>query len=90
MHDQMTATVLVNEGESTPFEVKTGVEQGCLKAPILFSIFISVAIIFAIPRVPVRKTNILFRFDGKLFNPPKTTCEDENHSGRSGKVSVCR
>ena len=68
MHDQMTVTVLVNDGDSTPFEVKTGVKQGCLKAPTLFSIFISVVLLIAYPRIPDQLIEIAFRFEGKLFN----------------------
>ncbi|PFX13419.1 Retrovirus-related Pol polyprotein from type-1 retrotransposable element R2 [Stylophora pistillata] len=68
MHDQMTTTVLVNDGNSTPFEVKIGVKQGCLKGPTLFSIFISVVFLIAYPRIPEQLNEIAFRFEGKLFN----------------------
>ncbi|PFX18122.1 LINE-1 retrotransposable element ORF2 protein [Stylophora pistillata] len=41
LHDNMSASVLI-DGESTEsFVVKTGVKQGCVIAPTLFSIFIS-------------------------------------------------
>ena len=40
LHDNMSASVLI-DGESTEsFEVKTGVKQGCVIAPTLLSIFI--------------------------------------------------
>lgn len=68
MHDQMTSTALVNDGASTPFEVKTGVKQSCLKAPTLFSIFISVVLLLAYPILPEQLIEIAFRFEGKLFN----------------------
>ena len=61
----MTATVLVKDGASTPFEVKTVVKQGCLKAPTLFSIFISVVLLIAYPRLPVQLIEIAFCFEGK-------------------------
>jgi len=71
MHEQMTATVLVNKGDSNPFNVTTGVKQGCLKAPTLFSIFIAVVLHIVHPRIPTRINEITYRFDGKLFNLPR-------------------
>ena len=42
LHDNMRATVLSNNAtESEPFSVSTGVKQGCVIAPTLFSIYIS-------------------------------------------------
>ncbi|KAL2088694.1 hypothetical protein ACEWY4_015593 [Coilia grayii] len=42
LHDDMTVTVVGNSGcETAPFKVHTGVKQGCVIAPTLFSIFIS-------------------------------------------------
>jgi len=67
LHDQMLATVLINSGDSEPFEVKTGVKQGCIKAPTLFSIFISVVILITKPRMPTQ-IHLNYRLDGKVFN----------------------
>lgn len=42
LHDNMSATVLTGFGDETePFRVDTGVKQGCVIAPSLFSIFIA-------------------------------------------------
>ena len=38
LHDEMTATVLYKGSESDPFAICTGVKQGCVVAPTLFSI----------------------------------------------------
>ena len=67
LHDQMMATVLISGGDSEPFEVKTGVKQGCIKAPTLFSIFIAVVILITKPRIPTQ-IHINYRLDGKVLN----------------------
>ena len=64
MHDQMQAAVLDPEEDSELFDVRTGVKQECLKAPTLFSIFISVVLLLANPRIP-RKIEISYRIDGR-------------------------
>ena len=40
LHDDMKATVITNSGESKPFQVRSGIMQGCVIAPTLFLIFI--------------------------------------------------
>ena len=67
LHDQMMATVLISGGDFEPFEVKTGVKQGCIKAPTLFSIFIAVVIRITNPRIPTQ-IHINYRLDGKVLN----------------------
>ena len=67
MHVGMMATVLDNDGGSEPFEVRTGVKQGCLKAATLFSIFIAVVMFIVAPRIP-NQIEIRYRIDGKIFN----------------------
>lgn len=63
----MTALVLV-DGEATgSFEVKTGVRQGCVVAPIRFSIFIS-AVLYLVTEKLSRGIDMQFRMDSKLFN----------------------
>ncbi|XP_061142364.1 uncharacterized protein LOC133159416, partial [Syngnathus typhle] len=41
LHDGMTATVLNNSSLTEPLTVETGVKQGCIIAPTLFSVFIA-------------------------------------------------
>ena len=52
---------------SDPFEIKTGVKQGCVLVPLLFIIFYS----FVIQETVTSCSDgvyIRFRTDGKLFN----------------------
>ena len=68
LHDGMTATVLSNSGSmSEPFTVETGVKQGCIIAPTLFSVFIA-AILHIIDKDLPQGIPIRYRTDGRLFN----------------------
>lgn len=64
----MSATVVSGGGiETEPFGVHTGVKQGCVIAPTLFSIFIS-AIIHLTGKDRPEGVRITYRFDGQLFS----------------------
>ena len=68
LHDGMTATVLNNSGSlSEPFTVETGVKQGCIIAPTLFSVFIAF-ILHLIGKELPQGIPIWYRTDGRLFN----------------------
>ena len=68
LHDNMSATVLSGGGNETePFGVHTGVKQGCVIAPTLFSIFIS-AILHLVGQHLPDGVKIMYRTDGQLFN----------------------
>ena len=41
LHDGMTGRVLHDGSASSPFPIRTGVKQGCVLAPTLFSIFLA-------------------------------------------------
>lgn len=67
LHDDMTATVIAN-GESTdPFKVKSGVKQGCIAAPTLFSIFIASILHLMDNQLPPG-ISITYRTDGGIYN----------------------
>ena len=67
LHDNMSASVLIDGEATESFEVKTGVKQGCVIAPTLFSIFISAVLYLVTERLP-RGIDMQYRMDGKLFN----------------------
>ena len=68
LHDNMSATVLSGSGDETePFQVDTGVKQGCVIAPTLFSIFIA-AILHLTSKLLPQGVNIMYRTDGQLLN----------------------
>lgn len=68
LHDNMSATVLSGSGDETePFRVDTGVKQGCVIAPTLFSIFIAAILHFTGKHLP-QGVKIMSRTDRQLFN----------------------
>ena len=65
MHDEMSASVLVCGTPTAKFPVSTGVKQGCVMAPTLFNLFLSVLMkIVVLPQ----GVAVNYRIDGKLFN----------------------
>ncbi len=68
LHDNMSATVLSGSGDETePFRVDTGVKQGCVIAPTLFSIFVAAILHLTSKHLP-QGINIMYRTDGQLLN----------------------
>ena len=66
LHDNMSATVLTGFGDETePFRVDTGVKQGCVIAPSLFSIFIAGILHLTGNQLP-QGVKIMYRTDGLL------------------------
>ena len=63
-HDGMQACVIDGNQESASFEVKHGVKQGCVLAPVLFAILIA-TMIFKNCNLDVR---VWHRHNGGLFN----------------------
>ena len=67
MHDDMRATVQYEGTISEPVDVKSGVKQGCVLAPTLFSIFFSMVLKHAYG-TSTEGVYLHTRSDGKLFN----------------------
>ncbi|XP_063052390.1 cadherin-related family member 5 [Engraulis encrasicolus] len=66
LHDNMSATVLTGFGDDTdPFHVDTGVKQGCVIAPSLFSIFIAGILHLTENQLP-QEVKIMYRSDELL------------------------
>ena len=66
LHDGMKASVLVDGDYTKEFDVRTGVKQGCVIAPTLFSIFLSAVLHLVRERMPAG-VKIRYRFDD-IFN----------------------
>uniref|UniRef100_A0A803SPW5 ribonuclease H n=1 Tax=Anolis carolinensis TaxID=28377 RepID=A0A803SPW5_ANOCA len=78
LHDDMMATVLDSNGsQSDPFKVESGVKQGCVIAPTLFSIFIAMILHLVDGKLPTG-VEIIYRTDGKLFNLNKLKAKTNN------------
>ena len=68
LHDDMMETVVGNGGlETSPFKVDTGVKQGCIIAPTLFAIYISVILHLTSQNLP-EGVKLMYRTDGGLLN----------------------
>ena len=65
LHEGMNGCVLYDGEQSGSFNINTGVKQGCVIAPTLFSIFLAAFISLAAVDQGV---DIIYRTDGELFN----------------------
>ncbi|KAI8496700.1 hypothetical protein Bbelb_253550 [Branchiostoma belcheri] len=66
LHDGMTGRVVVKNSISDPFPITTGLKQGCVLAPTLFSLYLG-AMIHEIPDT-ASGIQLRCRMDGGLFN----------------------
>ena len=75
-HNNMKGTVKYDGATSAPFEIHSGVKQGCVLAPTLFSIFFSMMLSYAFNTskrvssyiLEINPTTTTTRADGKLVN----------------------
>ena len=63
----MAATVLLNGTKSEVFTIRTGVKQGCVIVPTLFTIYLCAILFLLRDRLP-HGVELDYRFDGRLFN----------------------
>ena len=66
-HTDMKGTVQLNGSSSEPFEIRSGVKQGCVLAPTLFDIFVALLLIHAVDTT-AEGIYLRTRSDGRLFN----------------------
>ena len=66
-HDEMKGTVVFDGSTSKPFNISSGVKQGCVLAPTLFGIFFAVMLKYAFGD-STEGIYLRTRADGKLFN----------------------
>lgn len=66
-HEGMQARVIDGNQETAPFEVKNGVKQGCVLAPVLLGIIIAAMIQDAYKNCNLG-VGIRYRYNGGLFN----------------------
>ena len=67
LHEGMKGCVLYDIEQSGSFNINTGLKQGCVLAPTLFSIFLAAFIsLAAIDQA--KGVDIIYRTDGELFN----------------------
>ena len=63
LHEGMNGCVLYDGDQSGPFKINTGVKQGCVIAPTLFSIFLAAFISLAAVD-QAKGVDIIYRTDG--------------------------
>ena len=67
LHEGMKGCVLYDGDQSGSFNITTGVKQGCVVTPTLFSIFLAAFISLAAVD-QAKGVGIIYRTDGELFN----------------------
>lgn len=67
LHEDTTSSVLADGEYSEPFEIKTGVKQGCVVAPVLFLLYIQ-AIMNRVKETNEGSVNLVYRSDTNMFN----------------------
>ncbi|XP_064116539.1 uncharacterized protein LOC135222381 [Macrobrachium nipponense] len=85
LHDNTSVTVMANGSLTEPFKVKSGVKQGCVAAPTLFSIFITVVLHLTRDKLPPG-ISINYRKDGGIFNPNRLKIDAVERSAWRVKV----
>ena len=66
-HNDIKATIQYEGSTSTPFDIKSGVKQGCVLAPTLFGIFFALLLKHAFG-ASTEGVYLRTRSDGRLFN----------------------
>ena len=66
-HEDMKGTVVFEGSTSEPFDIRSGVKQGCVLAPTLFGVFFAVLLKQAFGS-STEGIYLRTRSDGKLFN----------------------
>jgi hypothetical protein len=66
LHDGSKAVVRLDGVTSEPFDVRTGVRQGCVGAPLLFNVFIDAIVRRVIALMPGTGVTIKYKIDGHL------------------------
>ena len=81
-HEDMKGTVVFDDSTSDPFDIRSGVKQGCVLAPTLFGIFFAVLLKQAFGDA-TEGIYLRTRSDGKLFNLSRLRASPKSNS------SVC-
>ena len=77
----MKGTVQFNGSLSEPFDILSGVKQGCVLAPTLFGIFFALVLRHAFGKSQ-EGIYLRTRLDGKLFNLARLKLKSQDKSSR--------
>ena len=78
-HTDMQSTVCYNGATSEPFQISSGVKQGCVLAPTLFGIFFSTLLSYSFQNND-NGVYLHTRSDGHLFNLARLRAKTKVHS----------
>ena len=73
-HDGMTGQVLTSGNVTEAFAISNGVKQGCVLAPVLFSMFFTCMLSHATRNLK-KGVYIRYRLDGSLFDLRRLTAK---------------
>ena len=68
LHDNISASILAGGERSDLFNIKIGVKQGCVIAPVISNMFLTVITLLSHQRTAEDQISIRYRLDGSLFN----------------------
>ena len=74
LHQDMTGEVYASGETSEPFQITTGVKQGCVLAPVLFNLFLTQMLHRALGNCS-QGIYIKYRLDGSLFDLRRLTAK---------------
>ena len=77
-HDNMYGTIQFDGENSKPFNIRSGVKQGCVLAPTLFGIFFSIMLKHAF-KAATEGIYMYTRSDGSLFNITRLKAKTRVH-----------
>lgn len=76
-HEGMTGQVLSNGNVTDTFEIRNGVKQGCVLAPILFNVFFTCMLSHAVRDLD-QGVYVRYRLDGSLFDLRRLTAKTKS------------
>ena len=88
-HDGMFCRVIENGDASDPFPVSNGVKQGCMLAPMLFSLLFAQILSAALSQTEAG-VKIHYHTDGDLFNLRCLKSYPQSDSGHCARLPLCR
>ena len=88
-HNDTKGTVQFNGSFLEPFEIRSGIKQGCVLAPTLFGIFFGLLLKHVFDTT-TEGIYLRIRSDGRIFKPRPPQSQDKGTQGSHQGNAVCR